>query len=369
MKRILAVFVIMLLMFSSVSFADGEKQVNSILADDITHLNETISDAKEYFAFSKQGDLIYDNSMAMICRLEKIKIERRENNQPVVEIGIWKLDDLFSTIDTLRMNICKEIMKYYAKEDADGDKIFAYVDQAIKNNKNPDASKVLKFGNTTVGFGENEQTKKADMIIKLDSLMFGPKSIDDIPTMVEGNVKVIDITNIEVPHYQEDLGRIRPDRLGSVDNAMMGTRPNGSSYEEDIALFNKALGNGHIGWKVGNAGSLEFSTATGPDDPNATFKVKRDEKNRPLVQIRNWDRENDTEASMPSMEGMTMNMFMEVVKYYSKSSKDGEAIYWYVDKAFKARIEVATGETYLFGKTKVKITDPEVYGIDVIFID
>ena len=232
-------------------------------------------------------------------------------------------------------------MKYYAKEDIDGNKIIEYVDEAINKNEKPDELKIIKFGNTTVGFGENENTKEADIIIKLDNLMFGKITMKE-----EGDVIVVDIGDAEVPRYEHPLGRIRIDRIGSSPNSMLGTREKGSSYDEDITLFNKALDGG--GWALGKYGSLGWASEK-YDDPNAKY-------------------------SMPGPIGMTMNVFMESLKYYSSPNKnengvsDGEAIYAFVDKAVKEMTEIATGETYQFGNTKIKITDPGVFGIDIIFL-
>lgn len=183
------------------------------------------------------------------------------------------------------------------------------------------------------------------------------------PVVVDGDVIVIDISNAKVDRYKDKEGGFRPDLVGSVDNSMMGTY-NDSSYEDDIALFNKALKG--TTWRLSEQGNLQ-GEAQKYDDPNVNLKVKRDSDGNPVINLRNWSINQGDDLLTPII--MTRNVFMESCKYYSETPSDGEAIYCYVDQALKQKKNIASDKVLQFGKTKIKISDPGVFGIDVTFVD
>lgn len=115
---------------------------------------------------------------------------------------------------------------------------------------------------------------------------------------------------------------------------------------------------------VSNVGSFQskYSSETASEMPFMHTHIIEFQEN-PTIQFKTW-------AKKGSKKGKEeyQNMSLEVMKYFSESAEDGEAIYNHLDHMFINRQDDDYGAVQTFGGTKVIVHDPGYYGVVLEFL-
>ncbi|MGF7058620.1 copper amine oxidase N-terminal domain-containing protein [Brassicibacter mesophilus] len=342
----------------------GTREEGSTYAQDLEKFNKALKGTT--WKLSSGGSLQWENQPGNDPNAP-LKIDRTEKDEPRVKIRIWDanmiaVEQYLIGPVGMTMNVSMEALKYYsAGSPSEGEAIWWYINQHIEQSKEFEYGKVYKFGSTEVVF--------YDPGVAGFDIIFTNSEIRNIETLNEnqlvenGDVTVVDISNVEVPTYTNASGRVSELEVGSNEGSILEAREEGSTHADDISKINEALKG--TSWKLSDAGNLQFSNQPG-NDPNAQLIVDRKDGN-PRVKIRNWIVNPGDEQLTRVL--MVVNTFVESAKYYAKKPSDGEAIFWYVNKAVEEGKDVPVGKVMQFGDTKIIFEDPNIFGINVIFLN
>ena len=185
-------------------------------------------------------------------------------------------------------------------------------------------------------------------------------------TPVEGQVNVGDI---EGGYEAKEMSIDSVTKLGSWvnnDYSKAEMNPNGD-YASDLELLDEMLQSGGI--DISSTGSIQMQGKDDEfsNDAYAKVKVKTNSKGQVYLEIRGWAYK-DYQRNFPEFV-LAMNGTREVLKYYSASNADAEAIYAYIDNAIKITPTNDLEKVKTFGNTKIILSDPGVFGYDVIFVN
>ncbi|WP_425449504.1 stalk domain-containing protein [Dethiothermospora halolimnae] len=174
---------------------------------------------------------------------------------------------------------------------------------------------------------------------------------------------VIDISKYkDVPVYPKD--GLNSVGVGFMETPQIGTRPSGSSYEDDLETLNELLDNS--GYKLNEGGYLTYSASSTGMAGNSAFWVKRTDDNKPVISIRNWSPDKEEDGVFQRVNYI-MNMTAETLSYYSKSREDAKAIWKTIDNLAKnSSNEVDYSKPLKYGNTVIKFLNPDSYGIDIV---
>ena len=280
------------------------------------------------------------------------------NQQRKKDLDVTALEHYVSS-----QNAVFEVMKYFCQKQEDAILLYNYIDSCFANERYPSYGTKMTFGDTEV-------------IIFLDtsvypefSIYFNQNNWGDLwprTTEFKYDYSTIfrDDSSIYLPGLTKDLKTLSNPYIIGSNSHLTKVRDPKSTLDQDMAYLDQ-LNEYSILYDCRIA-SLANGTAITVELPNNKFvkdKIFVTPNNGRKFFIddcwymgQTYFTYDDTgNYIFPSVEKFIIrqNNIIEIIKYFSKDSEDGEQIYLYLDDCIKKGISPPLKKTMNFGDTKV----------------